>query len=532
MTRALGGNPSAQRCMVQPPETMTPVKQRLHSKVASPYANAQTSPAVSQPGSPGFDSPPRLYDPPQPGERLRELTELDRLRGSDAFIGLAPLRERAGEAFSGVMSETQTTGRSARSLGLSGPLSKSAPDILPTINNGRTPQMNRAVERFLGRRERLELAAATSETRAKQAQRKARAERSGKDSDRSKKYSAAVERVKVRADAAREKRGAQRNAHREKARAGVRSKMLAAAKARVQQARQKSAQMSKPKLSFIDHHQMLALQANHPSPADYSCHGKLDTRGVKIAEGKLPSNIEEQIALAATLPGPGEYLAMGAIDHRPALPGTTRTGSGAKPFQLRPPDDVEILMRRTADMPSPGEYPIGHASPEPYTRFGKIEPITSRWSATARDDCFPFSPFKYATMQGLDGPGPADYGDTNEIMFGVGSSIITPGTLRGGGRNDVDPRSKEAGVNNIARMLEPGPGAYGAPMPYGSRPNHNPPRFVQSHDRNFIEQELYDSRDKFGPSMPETPPTFAETIEWEQEAALLAKIDEAEKATQ
>ena len=135
-------------------------------------------------------------------------------------------------------------------------------------------------------------------------------------------------------------------------------------------------------------------------------------------------------------------------------------------------------------------------------------------------------------MQGLDGPGPADYGDTNEVMFGVGSNIVTPGALRGGGRNDVDPRSKEAGVYNIARMLEPGPGAYGAPMPYGSRPNHNPPRFAQSHDRNFIEQELYDSRDKFGPSMPETPPTFAETIEWEQEAALLAKIDEAEKATQ
>lgn len=526
------GTLGGKAAMVAPPGSRTPTKQRLHSKIASPYANAQTSPAVSLPGSPGVDSPPRYYDPPQTGERLAESAQLERLRGSDAFVGLAPLRERASEAFSGVMSRTQGSGRSAtRTLGLSGPLSKSAPDILPSIHKGRTPQMERAVAQFLGRREQLELTAETSETRAEEARRRMQAKRSVTGDGRSKKYSAAVERVKASADAAQARHGEERNAHREKARADVRKKMLAAAKAKVQQAQQKAAGMSKPKLSFIDYHQQLVSKADHPSPADHSFHGKLDARGVKIAEGKLPSNIEQQIALAATLPGPGQYLKMGAIDHRPALPGTTRAGSSAKPFQLRPPDDVEILMRRTAQLPSPGEYPIGHASPQPVGRYGKLEPITSTWSVTARDDCFPFSPFKYATMQGLEGPGPADYGDTNAVMFRAGSNIVTPGALKGGGRNEVDPRSEEAGVYNISRMLEPGPGHYGAPMPFGSRPNHNPPRFAQSRDRNFIEQELYDSRWRFGPSMPETPPTFAETMEWEREAALLAQIDEAEKAT-
>ena len=197
------GTLGGKAAMVAPPGSRTPTKQRLHSKIASPYANAQTSPAVSLPGSPGVDSPPRYYDPPQTGERLAESAQLERLRGSDAFVGLAPLRERASEAFSGVMSRTQGSGRSAtRTLGLSGPLSKSAPDILPSIHKGRTPQMERAVAQFLGRREQLEVTAETSETRAEEARRKMQAKRSVTGDGRSKKYSAAVERVKASADAA------------------------------------------------------------------------------------------------------------------------------------------------------------------------------------------------------------------------------------------------------------------------------------------------------------------------------------------
>lgn len=57
------------------------------------------------------------------------------------------------------------------------------------------------------------------------------------------------------------------------------------------------------------------------------------------------------------------------------------------------------------------------------------------------------------------------------------------------------------------------------------RPNHEAPRFAQSTDRNFIEQELWMSREKYGPSMPETPPTFAETLEWQHEATLLAQME-------
>jgi hypothetical protein len=496
MARGLGGNPTAARRLdVHPPQgSSTPTKQRLHAKVASPYGHAQASPAVSLPDSPGFDSlspAERLFEPPRTDERLPESAELTRLRGSDAFIGLAPLRERASEAFSGVMAETQESfmsGGKSSSLGLTGPLSKSAPDLLPSIGAGRTPQMERAVEKYLGRREQLSLAADSSEKRAKEARRRSRAKREAKGGNRAKKHAAAMERVKLRSEVREEGRVAHRATHREKGRAHVREKMLAQAKAKVEQMRKKAEGMAQPKLTFIDQQQILAVKANHPSAADHAFHGELDSRGVKMAQGKSPSNIEQQIALAATLPGPGAYLPMGAVDHRPALPGTTRTGSGAKPFQLRPPDDVEMLMRRTALLPSPGEYPIGHASPEPYGRYGSVEPISSTWSLTARADCFPFSPFKYATMHGLDGPGPAEYGDTNEVMFGVGGNITKPGMLRGGGRNDVDPRSKAAGVYNIARMHEPGPGAYGAPMPLGSRPNHNPPRIVDGLDRNYIEQ--------------------------------------------
>ena len=54
-------------------------------------------------------------------------------------------------------------------------------------------------------------------------------------------------------------------------------------------------------------------------------------------------------------------------------------------------------------------------------------------------------------MAGLDTPGPAEYGNTSETLFSLGSTIggiggVPGADLRGGGRGDIDPESDEAGV--------------------------------------------------------------------------------------
>lgn len=501
----------SQRTPVKPQRT--PAKKRLNAKVGtasaptqspnqsptskSPYSRSggqQVSPAASIPDSPELlnggrasVSPARLFGGiPEVVERYPAVDELARLRGSpDSFLGLTHLRQRASDAFSVRLGETQESLLSAQasSLGLAGPFTQSAPDILPGIEAGRTPQADRAVVDFLGRREQLALAATHAEERAQESLKRAKKHRVAKGGERTKKHADAMKRVEHDSELKKQGRAARRNAHRQKGRGHVREQMLAQAKARIVQGREAQAQKTKPKLSYIDHISMLATKADIPSAAEHSFHGELDQHGVRIAQGKTPSNIEQQIALAATLPGPGEYLPSGphgeyALQNRPAMPGTTRAGTGAKPFQTRPPNDVEIQMRRTALLPGPGEYLIGPSETQPMGRYGNEEANTATWSATARDDCFPYSPFKYATMRGLERPGPAEYGDTNEIMFSMGGNITTPGMLRGGGRNEVDPRSDEAGVYSIAEMLEPGPGHYGAPMPL-DRPNHGAPRFAQ-----------------------------------------------------
>jgi len=319
----------------------TPTVRRLKSQLIG------DSPVFGSPGSPGrpgsLSPPARLFEPP--AARLSESGELARMRDSGTFVGLVSP-------------------------------SVSAP-MLPQIPPTRSPQMERNVEGFLARRERLTLDAFDSAARAKDNLRKHDAAQKGKGGRRRKRQAEAKARVKQKGEAAADAQKDLRQGQREKARAEARAKMLAQARGKLAQMRKKAQGMSKPKLSFIDHHARLAEKADNPAPDAHSLHRPVEEGGVRIAQGQTFSQLDQAIKLGATLPGAAHYDVPSEGEPRPALPGKQGKSKSAAPFNARGPDEVDIKMRRTALLPSPGEYLVGHAAPFPVGRHGSCEANTA-----------------------------------------------------------------------------------------------------------------------------------------------------------